>query len=336
MKNPKRRKVRILGLALMALLTCLCIIASLSLGSKPIPMSAVWLHYWQGDQGSYYDLVINAREPRTLIGLMAGAGLALAGAVTQGLLRNPLGDPGLLGINAGAAVAVVFFSFIPALEGFSRFWSAFIGAGLSTLLFYLLSGGARNTNPVRLVLTGAAINACLFAVVQGVVLINAQVMDSYRFWTVGSLSAMSLNEASLLIPYLLVAVVLTLSLSASLNVMVFGEAIAGALGANVARTRILSLLSATMLAAGATAMAGPIAFIGLAAPHLMRAWVGSDFRWLLPYCLFAGPCLLLISDVVGRLLIAPEEIMVGIITACIGAPLLYLVAKNRTQKIMVE
>ncbi|CCW31705.1 iron ABC transporter permease [Xenorhabdus nematophila] len=336
MNSSKRRIVFISGLVFMIVLTCLCIVASVSLGSKSLPLSAVWQHYWLGDSGSYYDLVINARAPRTLIGLMAGAALALSGAVTQGLLRNPLGDPGLLGVNAGASATVVCFSFIPFLDGIPRFWTAFIGASLSTFLFYSLCGGARNTNPTRLVLTGAAINICLFALVQGVILLNPQVLDTYRFWTIGSLSAMPLSEASLLIPYLLVAVVLTLSLAASLNVMVFGEGIAGSLGANVARTRILSLLSATMLAACATAMAGPIAFIGLAAPHLMRALVGSDFRWLLPYCLFAGACLLLISDVVARLLIAPEEIMVGIITASIGAPLLYLVAKIRTQKMMEE
>ncbi|MDX7998419.1 iron ABC transporter permease [Xenorhabdus sp. Reich] len=332
MMNPKRRISLIFGLVFMVVLTCLCVVASLSLGSKPLPLSAVWQHYWLGSSGSYYDLVINAREPRTLIGLMAGAALALAGAVTQGLLRNPLGDPGLLGVNAGAAATVVCFSFIPLLDMMPRFWTAFIGASLSTLLFYLLSGGSRNTNPTRLVLTGAAINTCLFAIVQSVTLLNPQVMDSYRFWTIGSLSTMSLGEASLLIPYLLVAVVLTLSLSASLNVMVFGEGIAGSLGANVARTKVLSLLSATMLAASATAMAGPIAFVGLAAPHLMRALVGSDFRWLLPYCLLSGSCLLLISDVIARLLMAPEEIMVGIITASIGAPLLYLIAKRRFPK----
>ncbi|WP_237387288.1 FecCD family ABC transporter permease [Xenorhabdus sp. Sc-CR9] len=336
MMNPKRRIALILGLVFMVVLTCLCIVASLSLGSKPLPLSEIWHHYWLGDSGNYYDLVINAREPRTLIGLMAGAALALAGTVTQGLLRNPLGDPGLLGVNAGAAATVVCFSFIPVLDGIPRFWTAFIGASLSTLLFYLLSGGSRNTNPVRLVLTGAAINTCLFALVQGVILLNPQVMDSYRFWSIGSLSAISLSEAGLLLPYLLVAVVLTLSLSAALNVMVFGEEIAGSLGANVARTRILSLLSATMLSAAATEMAGPIAFVGLAAPHIMRALVGSDFRWLLPYCLLAGSCLLLISDVVARLLIAPEEIMVGIITASIGAPLLYLVAKSRSHKMMAE
>ncbi|KMJ46277.1 iron ABC transporter permease [Xenorhabdus khoisanae] len=336
MMNPKRRIALTFGLMFMVVLTCFCVMASLSLGSKSLPLSAVWQHYWLGDSGSYYDLVINAREPRTLIGLMAGAALALAGAVIQGLLRNPLGDPGLLGVNAGAAATVVCFSFIPVLDGIPRFWTAFIGASLSTLLFYLLSGRSRSTHLSRLVLTGASINICLFALVQGVILLNPQVMDSYRFWTIGSLSAMSLSDASLLIPYLLVAVILTLSLSSSLNVMVFGEGIAGSLGVNVARTRILSLLSATMLAAAATAMAGPIAFVGLAAPHLMRALVGSDFRWLLPYCLLAGSCLLLISDVVARLLIAPEEIMVGIITASIGAPLLYLVAKSRAQKMMAE
>ncbi|MER2473228.1 FecCD family ABC transporter permease [Photorhabdus laumondii] len=328
MTNPKRRFLLLLGLGFMILLTLICIIASLSLGAKTLPLSTIWHHYWLGDSGSYSDLVINARKPRTLIGIMAGAALALSGAVTQGLLRNPLAEPGLLGVNAGAAAVVVSFSFIPILNELPRFWTAFIGASLATLLFYLLSGGQRNSNPARMVLTGAAINACLFAFVQGIVLMNAHVLDSYRFWTIGSLSAMSLAEASSLIPYLLFALILTLSLSSSLNVMVFGEDIATSLGANVARTRVLSLITATMLAAVATAMAGPIAFIGLAAPHLMRALVGSDFRWLLPYCLFAGPCLLLTSDILARLVIAPGEIMVGIITAGIGGPLLYLVIKT--------
>lgn len=336
MINPKRRISRLLGLILMLLLTCLCILASLSFGSKPLPLSAVWQHYCYNSQINYYDLVINARESRTFIGLMAGAALALAGAVAQGLLRNPLGDPGLLGINAGAATAVVFCSFVPSLTNVSHFWAAFIGASLSTLLFYFISGSSRNTNPVRLILTGVAINACLLALVQGVILINPQAMDNYRFWSMGALNSMSLTEAGWLIPYLLVAVSLTFSLSAALNIMVFGDGIVHSLGGNVALTRLLALLSVSMLAAVATAMAGPIAFIGLAAPHLMRTWIGSDFRWLLPYSMFAGSCLLLISDVIARLVIAPEELMVGIITAAIGAPLLYWVAKKPTASRMIE
>lgn len=336
MINPKRRISRVLGLILMLLLTCLCILASLSFGSKPVPLSAVWQHYWFNSQVNYYDLIIEARESRTFIGLMAGAALALAGAVTQGLLRNPLGDPGLLGINAGAAAAVVFCSLVPVLTNVSHFWAAFVGASLSTLLFYFMSGSRLNTNPVRLILTGVAINACLLAVVQGIVLINPQAMDSYRFWIMGALNAVSLTEAGWLIPYLLVAIILTFSLSAALNIMVFGDGIVHSLGGNVARTRLLSLFSVSMLAAVATAMAGPIAFIGLVAPHLMRAWIGSDFRWLLPYSMLAGSCLLLISDVIARLVIAPEEVMVGTITAVVGAPLLYWVAKKPTDSRMVE
>lgn len=328
--NPNNRSARLwLGLLLMAGLTLFCVMLSLALGAKPLPLTAVWSHYWAGDRGLYNDLVINLRESRTLVALMAGAALALSGALTQGLMRNPLADPGLLGVNAGAAAAVVGFSFIPLLDALPRFWPALIGASLTTLLFYLLGGGQRSAHPARLILTGAAINACLFSFVQGVVLMNARVLDSYRFWTVGSLSSLSLPDAVSFLPWLLLALVLTFSLGPALNVMVFGEQIARSLGANVARTRVLSLVAAVVLAATATAMAGPIAFIGLAAPHLVRAWVGSDYRWLLPYCLFAGPCLLLISDVIARLVVAPGEVMVGIITAAIGGPLLYLVAKTR-------
>lgn len=328
MMTSKRRFKLLLGLGFMILLTLVCIIASLSLGAKTLALSSIWNHYWLGDNNLYSDLVINSRKSRTLVGIMVGAALALSGAITQGLMRNPLAEPGLLGVNAGAAVVVVSFSFVPILSELSRLWAAFIGASLATGLFYLLSGGHRNTNPVRLVLTGAAINACLFAFVQGLVLTNAQILDGYRFWTIGSLNAISLEEASSLIPYLLFALILTLSLSSSLNMMVFGESIATSLGANVTRTRILSLIAATMLAAVATAMAGPIAFIGLAAPHLMRTLVGNDFRWLLPYCLLSGPCLLLTADILARLVTSPGEIMVGIITMGIGGPLLYLVIKN--------
>lgn len=169
--HRRQRACRIWGWIGLLLLALLCIFASLTLGAKPLPLSAVW-HYFSADDRNYNDLVIDARLPRTLIGLMAGAALALSGAVTQGLLRNPLGDPGLLGVNAGASAIIVSFAFFPALAAIPRFWPALIGAALATLLFYLLGGGRNNSNPTRLVLIGAAINACLFAYVQGVVLLH--------------------------------------------------------------------------------------------------------------------------------------------------------------------
>ncbi|EEP94939.1 Ferric enterobactin ABC transporter, permease protein FepD [Yersinia aldovae ATCC 35236] len=310
------------------LLALLCIFASLTLGAKPLPLSAVW-HYFSADDRNYNDLVIDARLPRTLIGLMAGAALALSGAVTQGLLRNPLGDPGLLGVNAGASAIIVSFAFFPALAAIPRFWPALIGAALATLLFYLLGGGRNNSNPTRLVLIGAAINACLFAYVQGVVLLHPAVLENYRFWVLGSLSGMSMTAMLPVVPYFIGGLALVLAIAPSLNIMVFGENIATTLGANTIQTRWMALIGATMLAAGATALAGPITFIGLAAPHLVRAMIGSDFRWLLPYSLLVGPILLLTADIIARVIIAPGEVMVGVITAAVGGPLLYAVANRK-------
>lgn len=324
----RRRQRRTIGLLLMLLATMLCAALSLAMGSKPLPLGDVWQHFVPGDSGRYADLVINLRESRTLTGLIVGAALALSGALTQGLLRNPLADPGILGVNAGAAAMVVTFSFFPLLEALPRFWPALGGAAIATLLFFMLGGGQRHTSPARLVLTGAAINACLFAYVQSVVLLNARVMDSYRFWTIGSLSEQSLDQSVAMLPWIAPLLLLALLLGSSLNVLAFGEGSASALGVNIRRVRLQTLVMATVLAATATAMAGPIAFIGLAAPHLMRALVGSDFRWLLPYSALAGACLLLLADIAARWIVAPEEIMVGIVTAVLGGSLLWLVVKR--------
>ncbi|MEY4922502.1 MAG: hypothetical protein RLY17_1219 [Pseudomonadota bacterium] len=326
--HRRQRACRIWGWIGLLLLALLCIFASLTLGAKPLPLSAVW-HYFSADDRNYNDLVIDARLPRTLIGLMAGAALALSGAVTQGLLRNPLGDPGLLGVNAGASAIIVSFAFFPALAAIPRFWPALIGAALATLLFYLLGGGRNNSNPTRLVLIGAAINACLFAYVQGVVLLHPAVLENYRFWVLGSLSGMSMTAMLPVVPYFIGGLALVLAIAPSLNIMVFGENIATALGANTVQTRWMALIGATMLAAGATALAGPITFIGLAAPHLVRAMIGSDFRWLLPYSLLVGAILLLTADIIARVIIAPGEVMVGVITAAVGGPLLYAVANRK-------
>jgi iron complex transport system permease protein len=326
--HRRQRACRIWGWIGLLLLALLCIFASLTLGAKPLPLSAVW-HYFSADDRNYNDLVIDARLPRTLIGLMTGAALALSGAVTQGLLRNPLGDPGLLGVNAGASAIIVSFAFFPALAAIPRFWPALIGAALATLLFYLLGDGRNNSNPTRLVLIGAAINACLFAYVQGVVLLHPAVLENYRFWVLGSLSGMSMTAMLPVVPYFIGGLALVLAIAPSLNIMVFGENIATVLGANTVQTRWMALIGATMLAAGATALAGPITFIGLAAPHLVRAMIGSDFRWLLPYSLLVGAILLLTADIIARVIIAPGEVMVGVITAAVGGPLLYAVANRK-------
>lgn len=325
----KKLAWRIAGLLALLLLMLLCALASLIYGTKTLPLAAVWNHFINDSSNSYNDLVINARETRTLTGLIVGAALAVSGAVSQGLLRNPLGEPGLLGVNAGASAIIVSFSLIPTLATIPRLWPALIGAILATLLFYLLGGGQRNSNPARLVLTGAAINACLFAFVQSITLLNPNLLESYRFWMIGSLIGLPMQDIITIIPYFIIGLILIFSIAASLNVLAFEVEIATSMGANIIRIRILALTGATLLAATATAMAGPIAFIGLAAPHLVRAMIGGDFRWLLPYCVVVGPILLLSADIIARLVMAPSEVMVGIITAALGGPLLYATVNSK-------
>ncbi len=303
-------------------------LASIAIGAKDLSMAQVWHGLFQ-DTGTYGDVVVDDRVSRTVLGLLAGAALGLSGAVLQALTRNPLADPGLLGINAGASAAVVtaitFFG-VTSINGY--IWFAFFGAAAVGAMVWFLGGG-RGATPVRLVLAGTAISAALYGYLQAVMIMDDAALGRMRFWTVGSLSSATDSTILQVLPFLVGGMILALALARPLNAMSMGDDTARALGAHLNRTRALSMLAATVLCGAATAACGPIVFVGLMVPHAVRSFTGPDLRWILPYAAVLSPVLLLGADVLGRIVARPSEVQVGIVTAIIGGPVFILLVRRR-------
>ncbi|MFC6881220.1 MULTISPECIES: FecCD family ABC transporter permease [Actinomadura] len=324
-----RRSVRAAGLAVSVLLLLAVLVLSLAVGARPLSLGDAWRGLY--DSGSpAYTVVHEMRLPRTLLGLLAGAALGLAGAVMQALTRNPLADPGLLGINAGAAAVVVTAISFLGIGSFTGFvWFAFAGAGAVAVLLYAVGGG-RGATPARLALAGSALNAALFSYVNAVQLLDTASLDRMRFWTVGSLASAQTYTIERVAPFVLAGLVLALLLARPLNALAMGDDSARALGANPARTRVGAIAAVTLLCGAATAACGPIVFVGLMVPHFVRALTGPDLRWLLPYCAVLSPVLMLGADVLGRVVVRPSELQVGIVMVVLGGPVfLYFVRRPR-------
>ncbi|GGU94062.1 iron ABC transporter permease [Streptomyces filipinensis] len=330
---PTRQAARALGLLLSVAIMVLVAVASIAIGAKALSLDQVW-HGLFHDRGTYGDVVVDERLSRTLLGLLAGAALGLAGAVLQALTRNPLADPGLLGINAGASAAVVtavtYFG-VTSLTGYV--WFAFLGAAAVGALVWFL-GGSRGATPVRLALAGTAISAALYGYLQAVMIMDDAALGKMRFWTVGSLASATDSTIWQVLPFLAAGAVLALVLARPLNAMEMGDDTARALGAHLGRTRALAMLAATVLCGAATAACGPIMFVGLMVPHVVRSFTGPDLRWILPYATVLSPALLLGADVIGRVVARPSELQVGIVTALIGGPVfIFLVRRRRTAQL---
>ncbi|MFF0201793.1 FecCD family ABC transporter permease [Streptomyces sp. NPDC005017] len=330
---PERGAIRAVGLLVSVLILALVAVASIAIGAKELSLDQVWHGLFQ-DSGTYGDVVVDERLSRTLLGLLAGAALGLSGAVLQALTRNPLADPGLLGINAGASAAVVtaitFFG-VTSLSGYV--WFAFLGAAAVGALVWFL-GGSRGATPVRLALAGTALSAALYGYLQAVMIMDEAALGKMRFWTVGSLNSATDETITQVLPFLAVGTLLALALARPLNAMAMGDDTAKALGAHLGRTRALSMLAATVLCGAATAACGPIVFVGLMVPHVVRSFTGPDLRWILPYATVLSPVLLLGADVIGRIVARPAELQVGIVTAIIGGPVfIFLVRRRRTAQL---
>ncbi|CAL9590483.1 FecCD family ABC transporter permease [Streptomyces pilosus] len=330
---PNRRAIRVVGLLVSVVILVLVALASIAVGAKELTLEQVW-HGLFHASGTFGDVVVADRLSRTVLGLLAGAALGLAGAVLQALTRNPLADPGLLGINAGASAAVVtaitFFG-VTSLSGYV--WFAFFGAAAVGALVWFL-GGSRGATPVRLVLAGTAISAALFGYLQAIMILDEAALGRMRFWTVGSLASGSDEAIKQVVPFLLAGSLLALALARPLNAMAMGDDTAKALGADLNRTRALSMLAATVLCGAATAACGPIMFVGLMVPHVVRSFTGPDLRWILPYAAILSPVLLLGADVLGRIVARPAELQVGIVTAILGGPVfIFLVRRRRTAQL---
>ncbi|MDV8022902.1 iron chelate uptake ABC transporter family permease subunit [Rhodococcus sp. IEGM 1330] len=314
----------------LGVLAALCLV-SISVGTEYIPIGEVWHGLFFADGSTESVIVRELRLPRTVLGLLVGIALGVAGALIQAMTRNPLADPGILGVNAGAAFFVAIAVGVLGVTGIrSYIWFAFAGAVVATIVVYALgSMGRAGATPIRLTLSGIALGAVLGGVTSGMLLLDPDAFDRMRFWGAGSLAGRGLDIASEVAPFIALGVFLTALIARPLNAIALGDDLAQSLGANVVRTRIIGVVAVTLLAGAATAAAGPIGFVGLMIPHMVRWFVGPDQRWILIYTVFAAPGLLLLSDVVGRIVIRPGELQVGIVTAFVGAPVLIVLVRRK-------
>lgn len=318
-------------LGVLAIVLLGVVLASLMIGSRDIGARAALDALFAYDDSDEHAIVRALRLPRTILGVGVGMALAMAGALMQALTRNPLADPGLLGVNAGAYFAVVLGVSLFGLSGIGGYiWFALAGAIVTTIVVYVVgTAGRSGGTPVRLTLVGVAIGAVLSGISAGITLLDPTSFDRLRQWSAGSLVGQ--HDAGFLVVFLLIACGLLAAflVARPLNAIALGDDLARAVGVSVQRTRIVVIIATTLLAGAATAAAGPIGFVGLMVPHLARWIGGTDQRWIFAYTMVLGPILLLVADIAGRLVMRPAELQVGIVTAFIGAPVLIALARRR-------
>lgn len=321
--------VRAIALILIALALVLAAAASVAFGARGVTWSDIVAGV-TGSQETLAEAAVAQRVPRTLLAAVVGAALGVSGALLQGISRNPLADPGIFGINNGAALFVVIgITFFGMSDQYSYIWVALLGAAVTAVFVYLVGSlGRGGATPLKLALAGAATSIALSSLVSAVILPRIEVMDSFRFWQIGGVGGASLDTIARVAPFLLVGFLLAVISARGLDSLALGDEMARGLGVHVERTRILAGIGAVLLCGGATAVAGPITFIGLVVPHLCRMIFGPDHRWLLPLSAVTGAVLLTVSDVIGRVITRPEELEVGIVTALVGAPFFILIVRR--------
>lgn len=329
--RPPRSRGAFATAAVLAALLAAAVVLSLTVGARATGLGTVWDALAATDPANGDHAVVLSRIPRTLAGLVVGAALGVAGALMQGVARNPLADPGILGINAGSALAVVLGIHLLGIGTVTGYiWFAFAGAAAAAVLVYAVASlGREGATPVKLALAGAALAAGLSSVMNAVLLMNSQALDAFRFWQVGTLGARSVEEIGQVAPFLVAGGAVALLSARLLNALALGDDAARGLGIRVGRARALAAAGVVLLCGAATALAGPIAFVGLVVPHALRALVGGDYRKLLPLSLLAGPVLLLLADVAGRVVLPPTEVQVGVMTAVIGGPVFIWLVRAR-------
>ena len=296
--------------------------ASLAVGARGLPLSTVWEALTQFNPANGDHAVVHNRIPRTVLGLLAGGALGLAGAAMQGVARNPLADPGIMGVNAGAALAVVTGIYVFGIATFAGYiWFAFVGAAAASVVVYLIASmGREGATPVKLALAGAALSAGLYSLMNVILVSSQDTLDRFRFWQVGGIAGRDWSVILPGLPFLAVGALIVLLTGRILNSLALGDDIARGLGQRVGLTRAITALGIVLLTGTATALAGPIGFVGLVIPHAVRFLTGPDYRWILPFSLVVAPMLLLASDIIGRVVLLPGEVPAGIMTALVGAP----------------
>lgn len=330
-RRPGRRRL-LIALVCGIVLLVAAFLTSIMVGALSVDPGTVLnalLHF--DPHNTQHLVVVEKRLPRTLVGLVVGIALGLAGTVAQGLTRNPLADPGILGVNFGASLFVVLGISIVGISSLSGYvWFAFAGAALASVVVYsVASVGRDGATPAKLVLVGAAVSAACASLITAIVLSDTQVLNSVRFWQVGAIAGRGYDVLWQMLPTLLIGAVVALLIGRQLNGLALGDDVARGLGQRVGVTRIIGAAAIVLLCGSATAAAGPIGFIGLAVPHIVRLMVGSDYRRILVGSVIFGPIMLLLCDIIGRVIAPPGELEVGIVTAFVGAPFFIALVRRR-------
>ncbi|WP_425578146.1 FecCD family ABC transporter permease [Streptomyces albiaxialis] len=309
------------------------VLVSLAFGARDVPWSDVWAALGGADS-TLGEAAASKRIPRTVLALLIGAALGLAGAVMQGVTRNPLADPGVLGVNMGASLAVVVaVAYFGLTSPTGYIWTAMTGAALTAGFVYAVGSlGRGGATPLKLALAGAAISAASASLVTAVVLPRNDIAGGFRLWQIGGVGGASFERTGQVAPFLAAGFALCLLSARGLNSLALGDEVAAGIGERVAVVRGVAALGAVVLCGAATAVAGPIGFVGLVVPHTCRLLVGVDHRWLLPFSALLGASLLTAADVIGRVVARPAEVDVGIVTALLGAPFfIWIVRKQKVR-----
>lgn len=321
---------KVAGLVLGVILLLIVNFLSLVLGYTDLTIHTVIDAFNHFDGSNEHIIIQDVRLPRALIGTVVGASLAIAGALLQALTRNPLASPDILGFNAGASffivVALMLFS-ISSLQATT--WIAFLGATIAGLLVYFLGSiGRDGMTPIKMTLSGAAIAALFGSLTQGLLVMDESALDQMLFWMSGSVQGRELNILLSVLPYIVIGVVIALTIATKINILTMGDDVAKGLGQRTGFVKLVTGIAIILLAGGSVAIAGPIGFIGIVVPHIVRTVVGNDYRWIIPYCAIVGGIFLVIADIGARYVLMPEEVPVGIMTALVGIPFFIYIARK--------
>lgn len=333
LRRPVAARLAWLGAAI-GVLALLCV-ASVAFGVRDVGVGDIFAGL-AGDTSGLAPAAVVARLPRTALAILVGAALAVSGASMQAVTRNPLADPGILGVSGGAALAVVIgIAFFGISDPYAFIGASIIGAAGAAVFVYIVGSlGQGGPTPLKLALAGAASSAAFLSLVSAILLPRVDLLETFRFWQIGGVGGATWDRIATILPVLAIGFVIVLACARGMNSLALGDDVATGLGEHVLRTRLIASAGAVILCGAATAIAGPIAFVGLIIPHLCRLLVGTDHRWLLPFSAVTGAALLVAADVVGRIVARPDEIEVGILTALIGAPFfIWIVRRQKVREL---
>ncbi|MDQ0089483.1 iron complex transport system permease protein [Paenibacillus anaericanus] len=322
--------MRIVLLVISLLMLAIAIVCSIAFGVTDIPISSVWESFTHYNMSTEHLIIRTTRVPRALIAASVGACLAVAGAVMQVMTRNPIASPSTLGVNSGATFFIVMSASLLGISGMGAFtWVALIGAAVSGgIVFTLGSIGRDGMTPVKITLAGASMTAFFASLTQGLMLTDGKMFDQVLVWLVGSVAGRDMAQLQTVWPYMAVGMLIALLLARHLNVLAMGDDVAQGLGQRTAHIKLFAAIATILLAGASVAVAGPIAFVGIIIPHIVRYLVGNDYRWILPYSAVLGALLLVAADLGSRYIAMPKEVPVGVMTAIIGVPFFVYIARK--------